>query len=398
MTKQIVCRGVLAVSLFGLIAACGGGGGDAVDNRPPPPPPVAAVQTGVFKDSNVAGISYASGDESGTTGTDGRYLCETGRPVTFSVGAVELGSTECTTLASPPALTGDGTLFDISSANMTRFLQMLDADENPDNGILITEGLQAVAGSWPDIDFAASDFDAEIVVPVADIMSVEERMASLPPESLALAHLEDTLSCAYSGVFIGQLAGDSNAAVTLAVSRNFYFTGPHIFWSGWDPEEGSRISIFPYDITVPPAFDSAPFDSSVQIDGRFDTPDSISGSWNLVSENASGTFSANRIGGDSAETRLTGEFFTTDGGGGVVVLDIDGSTITGEAFEATEGTLYSVTGTLTGDELEITATGGGETINGNATVRDRDANGLVEEIYGDLDVGGNFYGSGCKLN
>ncbi len=397
MTTEIIYRGVLAVSLFGLVAACGGGGGDdVVDNRPPPPPPVADVQTGVFKDSNVAGISYVSGDESGTTGVDGRYLCETGRPVTFSVGAVELGSTDCTTLASPPALVGDGTLFDVSSSNMTRFLQMLDADEDPDNGILITEGLQAVAGSWPDIDFAASDFDAEIVVPIADIMSVEERMAFLPPVSLAIAHLEDTLSCAYSGAFVGELAGDSTSALTMLVSRDVFLSGPYITWIGWDPEEFDLFSIFSYEISVPPQFDVD--NSVVRVTGGFDTPDSISGSWDISARGVTGTFSANRLGGDTAEVRLTGEFGTSDGGSGVLVLDLDGTSISGEAFEATEGTLYSVSGSLEGDNLDIQAVGGGETISGSGTVRERAADGTPTFFTGDLDIGGFFNGGGCRLN
>ena len=46
------------------LTACGGGGGDGggtIDNTPPPPPPLEAVQNGVFKDSNVSGLGFVSG-------------------------------------------------------------------------------------------------------------------------------------------------------------------------------------------------------------------------------------------------------------------------------------------------------------------------------------------------
>ncbi len=391
---------LLTLALAVSVAACSSGGDSSQPtNQPPPPPPIAAVQDGAFKDSNVLGLDFVSGAQSGTTDAGGRYRCETGNTVSFSIGAVELGSMACTTLASPPALIGDGSLDNVESLNMARLLLMLDGDVDPRNGIVISEMLQTMAESWPQIDFGAADFDAEVVIPIADIMSVEQRMAELPSASIARDHLQDTLSCAYSGAFIGQLSGSSTAAVTLQVGYEQFFSNvDDVYWTAWDAENGTRVTLVDYEVAVPPSFDTTPVDPSVQVTGGFDTPDSISGTWNIPGESASGTYVANRIGGNTAEIRVTGSFNTNDGGSGVLVLDIDGNTITGEAFEAFEGTLYTVTGTRNGDDIEVTAVGGGETIVGTGTLSRFDRNGVPRRVFGDLDIGGSFFGVACKLN
>ena len=212
-------------------------------------------------------------------------------------------------------------------------------------------------------------------------------------------HLQETLSCAYSGAFIGQLSGGSTAAVTVRVGfEQFLSNADDVEWIAWDPENGSRVTIVTYDVAVPPAFDSTPVDQSVQVTGRFDTPDSISGTWNLPGDGVSGNYTANRLGGDAAEIRVSGSFNTNDGGSGVLVLDIAGNTVTGEAFEAFDGTLYTVTGTRDGDSIEVTAVGGGETIVGTGTLSRPDRNGTPRRVSGELDVGGNFFGVACKLN
>ena len=398
-------RLLLPAALCLAISACGGGGGDSAPpptNQPPPAPPPAAVQDGAFKDSNVEGLAFVSGGQSGVTDAAGRYQCETGNTVTFTLGAVQLGTVDCSTLTSPPALIGDGTLDDPAAINMASFLLMLDSDEDSLNGISISQGIRDVADSWPAIDFTAADFSAELTVPLADIMSVEQRMAfdfSTTP-TIVRDHLEQTLSCAYSGTFIGQLSGDSTAAVTVRVGReNFVSNADDVSWFAVDPALGDRSTFVAYDVAVPPSFDSAPVDNVVQVTGSFDTPDSISGTWNLPRDSLSGTYVVNRIGGDTAETRINGSFVTDDGGTGVTILDITGSQITGQAFEATEGTLFDITGTVDGDAVSITARStDGEVIVGTGSVTRRDRFGLPNEVVGNLDVGGSFFGRGCRLN
>ena len=394
---------VTAVAVVSL-AACGGGGGDASGpptNQPPPVAAPAAVQDGAFKDANVQGLSFVSGQQSGVTDTAGRYQCETGEFVDFSLGNVTLGSVICSTLTSPPALIGSGAIDDPGAVNMASFLQMLDRDEDPTNGIVISPEIQAVADSWPAIEFTAADFSAELVVPFSDIMSIEQRtpfdLTTVP--TLVVAHVEETLSCAYSGAFIGQSAGDSSAAVTMQVGfENYLSNTDDVYWTIWELDRGYPSVFVGYDVQVPPNFDTTPVDPARSVTGRFDDADTISGTWGLPAENLAGTYTVNRIGGNTAETRMNGVFTTDDGGSGVLALDITGDTVTGEAFEATEGTLFTVTGSLDSDVVSIEAVGGGETITGEGSIRRRDRFGLPREVSGNLDVGGSFFARGCKLN
>lgn len=397
-TTAIIKLGV-ASGLVAVLAACGGGEEEATSNAPPPPPPPPAVQSGVFKDSNVSGLSFESGRESGITGTDGRFTCETGNTVTFSVGAVGLGSADCATLAAPPSLFAGGLFDDTGAVNMARFLLMLDGDEDPANGIGISDDLQTMADSWPQVDFTAVDFPAELTVPISDIMSVEQRAATPPDSATAFAHLDDTLSCAYSGAFVGTLSGTSSGAVVMAFARRLFgFSLDEFSWQAIDADgEFGLFTSGPYQLAARPSLDSRPFDQTTLIDAIFDTPDSLSGNWEFPPESASGTFTANRIGGDTAEFRMTGSFSSPDAAG-VLVLDIDGGTVTGEAFDVFGGVSFDLSGSVTGANIDIQAVGGGETTNATGMLT-FDSAGTPVRVVGDLlGDGGRFDAVGCRLN
>jgi hypothetical protein len=396
-------RSLLLCTIAASIAACGGDSPSAV--LPPPPPPLGDVQEGNFKGTNVSGLRFVSGAESGLTDPLGRYRCETGNTVTFFVGSVELGTMQCSTLASAPALAGSGALDDPAAMNLASFLLVLDGDENPDNGITISEDLQTMAASWPAIDFAAVDFGAELAVPLSDIMSVEQRMpfALWTTPDLVRQVVEESLSCAYSGAFIGGTAGEAIAPVALTVTRDTLIRdADSVVWTIWDVEDGiTRGTYGRLELAVRPRFDTTAVNDSIPVDGIYGSPDAIDGSWRLAgtAANLAGTYAANRIGGDpAAQTRMSGEFYTDDGGLGVLALDITGNAITGVAFEGFEGVVYTITGTLEGDDVTLTAVGGGETIRGTGEVWARDRFGLVKGLSGDIGIGGTFFANGCRLN
>lgn len=396
--RNVVCAGALIYT-----AGCGGGGGEETVALPPVPmpPPVSDVTEGVFKDSNVGGLSYVSGSQSGVTTADGRFTCETGESVTFSIGAVVLGTTECATLVSPASLIGDGTLDAPGVLNMASLMFMLDTDEDETNGLAISSELQTMAESWPQIDFTAADFLTELTVPLSDIASVEQRMPFNWTEvpTLLRDHLELTLGCAYSGVFVGQLAGDSDGAVVIRAHREVFYSNAYdLEWIAYDPDEGQRSTIARFDIQMSPTFETSIINDPTEITGRFETSDTIRGEWTLPRENARGTFVANRLGSDRAAQRFSTGFSTNDGGFGVMVLEVDGSEITGEAFEITERLSFDVTGTIDGDDIVLTATSGSETINATGVIRRRHFSANFSEVSGSLDVGGSFFGRGCQLN
>jgi hypothetical protein len=67
-------------------------------------PPEAEIKNGVFRDANVRGLTVAAGATTSVTDPRGRFTCKIGERLAFSVGAVRLGETECTTLVHPEML------------------------------------------------------------------------------------------------------------------------------------------------------------------------------------------------------------------------------------------------------------------------------------------------------
>lgn len=129
------------VSLLGLLAsACGGGSNDDDDE----------VGNGVFLDSPVSGISYRTASIAGVTDATGAFRFVPGENVTFAVGSVSLPPVAAAAVVTPADIAG---VADTQAAiegsqeatNILRFLQTLDEDGNPDNGIVIDPAAIEVA-------------------------------------------------------------------------------------------------------------------------------------------------------------------------------------------------------------------------------------------------------------
>jgi len=117
------------------------------------------VMSGIFLDAAVDGIAYVSGSQTGYTDENGTFKYESGKTVTFSVGNILLGQAKGKSIITPIDLVSGATeCTDPVVTNIIRFLQTLDADENPNNGILINDSVSANA-SDKSVDFAAPDFE-----------------------------------------------------------------------------------------------------------------------------------------------------------------------------------------------------------------------------------------------
>jgi len=387
-----------------VMAACSGGEDDSsggIDNTPLPPPPLPSVQTGVFKDLNVAGLAFVSGGESGITDNRGRFTCETGSDVAFSIGTANLGSTACTTLVTPNQLATDGPNFDLELANLARFLQMLDSDDEPDNGIVISEAVQQIAASWAPIDFLTSDLTTELSSVISDVASVDLRTPQLPSEQDALAHLNATLDCAYAGAYAGSIAGSSSGAAGMVIgwqAPSFGFLPRAFEWQGFDAV--NEVGVFggggPIEIRGLPIIDHTDPGVAGPISAQFVTADSIAGTWE------GGALNLRRIGpaDDGSRFRLVGkaENFAFDAQvQAYMSLNLDGEAIAGEAFEVLEGTVFTVVGELVGDNVVLTATSGGQTLLGSG-VMTRHPDGSPNEAQGTFDDGTSFSIVACRLN
>ena len=94
--------------------------------------------TGRFVDAPVAGLNYTgSTGIAGVTGSDGSFSYEAGSEISFSAGGVVFPRVSAAALLTPLDLAGAASADDSGAVAIARFIQSLDADGNPDNGIVI---------------------------------------------------------------------------------------------------------------------------------------------------------------------------------------------------------------------------------------------------------------------
>ena len=178
-----------AAALAGTIVVlgCGGGGGSdsnggaGSDGSGSSTPPLAETQpqrAGTFAGGPVSGLNY-SGSLSGArmTGDDGQYQYVAGETVSFSIGALPLGSAVGAEALSPIDLSaGQSSPGDSQVSNKLVLLQTLDADADLNNGIQITETIRAGVSKYAaSIDFKqpAASFRTSLSAMLAELENAQ---------------------------------------------------------------------------------------------------------------------------------------------------------------------------------------------------------------------------------
>ena len=166
----------------------GGSGGGSSSTTTPNTPTTAKV--GVLLDSVVAGVSFeTSSGLTGLTNSSGEFSYQTGDTVSFRLGDVELGSVAASPVLTPVELVGAVSTADRRVINLSRFLQSLDDDADPTNGLSVTKsGRSQLAGRSLNFNLPVSTF--EIAASVA-VQAASGR--SLVDASTAINHLHGTL-------------------------------------------------------------------------------------------------------------------------------------------------------------------------------------------------------------
>ncbi len=312
------------------------------------------IQQGFFRGGNVAGLEFTSAEQSGVTDSSGAYTCRTGSTVTFAVGSVSLGETECGSLAHAAAMTASGSPTDPAALNITRFLMLLDQDDDPGNGIFISESLRSLADSWTQIDFSASDFEGELSAVLADITSAESRIASVPDSAEAFVLLDAGLSCAYAGVYINLFPAGAISAPTSVALNIFKDPVTNVVVGDFLLLRQDPTSQVFLASTAEVMLGTLPGISNSAFFADFISPDRLTGSWLTAAAqqtiDRTGTFIIFRIGEVSGDYRFAGklekvgELSTDPSLQSRIALSLDGDAITGEAFDTFLGVRLGVTG------------------------------------------------------
>ncbi len=380
-----------AVLVSGLLTGCGGGSGGGA---------APVILKGVFKDSNVQGLSYISGGQKGVTDNKGAFKYEKNSQVAFSIGGVQLGSALGKPIISPLDLVSNGNLASDAVINRVRFLMMLDKDNKPSNGIEISQKVQQKAKDWSALDFAqtSSQFqaDQQVIDYTTDASVEDAKSHRLPSKEDAVAHLKTTLLCSYAGGFTGSYSGDKSGNIALMVDPA---TG-NLTGSSYD--SASQVSVdvnskSPIDYDKGLEFVSAE-DSGKEFSGKFSSTEALSGTWkDTNTPSIKGDFVAARLGGASdAVYRYTASYAGSDKG--LFVFDVDANNnVKVKVFSVSKNKVDDLTGKLTdnGKTLKAKQQNG---IDINAVVNPAD--NTILGVWTNLTAitTGTLTGGGCKLN
>ena len=295
MIKRKLFTSLLFLFVF-LLTACGGGGGGGGG-------PVTL--SGFFVDSAVGGLRYVtSSGINGVTDPAGGFNYASGDNVTFFLGDIQIGEPVLAAgLLTPVSLVPGATdETNTTVSNIARFLQSLDVDGNPDNGITIEADI-ATEAAGQSLDFTSGSFDTDattLVEYLRDQVYGAGDTGTLVDASTAEAHLVGSLLCERAGTFEGTwvqtvgvsdsygtwtfvVYGDGTLAGYAQNSLDLGTTG----LSGSVSSDGTSVAGNSTDGTT--------FSGSVNLDGT------ISGNWENTFYSVSGTYTGSRLPNTSSD-------------------------------------------------------------------------------------------------
>lgn len=213
---------------FIILTACSDGGSSSSSSN---------VQSGVFIDSAVEGVTFTTATQSGTTDSDGTFIYLPGEIVSFYIGDILIGSAQGQDQLTPlEFVPGAVDETDPQVTNILRFVQSLDSDNNPDNGITISS-MSATLAIGQSLDFSLTTAAFEIVAEALITVLTSGAVTTLVDASTAQAH------------FTGSQGGSPTVGI-LALS-------------------GTDTGLFGTTFTADPALTTA---SAISIVWRYDLP------------------------------------------------------------------------------------------------------------------------------
>ena len=184
MKKTITTSLVLSAILA--LAGCGGGS-DSITST------ADTVNTGTayYLDSAIEGVAYSCGSQSGVTDSEGKFVFEEGKECQFTLAGIPVK-----TISSDSLI--DGAKIVEDDLKVAKFLQSIDSDGDPTNGITIDDQvLEALTKALETVTDKAQVTEDETVMAnvVATVgAEVEDVSGELRSDDEVEAHLTQTLT------------------------------------------------------------------------------------------------------------------------------------------------------------------------------------------------------------
>ncbi|MGQ0599009.1 hypothetical protein [Aquabacterium sp.] len=186
-----------------ILSGCGGGGGGEQQQT------TSTTTTGKYIDSPVAGLTYETATQSGVTDAQGRFQYQPGEQVRFRLYGQEVSMAPAQSVMTAND-SGSTTLNIDKTINLLRFLQTIDTDNDPSNGIT----LPTVSNGFTlNINFDQDIFAFESDSAVTAFLSAHASGRSLVSVASAMSHFHSSLASASDDVIL-QLAGRTATSTT----------------------------------------------------------------------------------------------------------------------------------------------------------------------------------------
>ena len=199
-----------------------------------------ALLKGVLVDSPLEGVTYETTTQSDLTNALGEFQYQPGESVTFSVGDIILGTVPGSDLVTSVELTNSVNPTDQTAINLMVFLQSIDEDQNPLNGITISAAAQTAAiGQSLDFSLASGAFTSAVTTVVAAITEPDNVVVS---ETTALDNFYETyVTLGGSNTFVWAFPTYPPYPSTATFPVDFEDTGAPYFFSDFGGGEAAVI-------------------------------------------------------------------------------------------------------------------------------------------------------------
>lgn len=196
-------RTITAITTLAIASLVGCGGGSSS----------TSTKTGYFIDSAVEGLEYISGSTSGITGADGSFKYEEGKPVTFKIGNMVLGSLTVTNSRVFPVdlVSGATNERHQNVSLMAQILQSLDSDGVASNGITINETTRRSITQSIAIATADPSQTRTVISQLLASNTTGTVRTDLVDQAAAESHLESNLIKEYAGSWTGSFTGTGDS-------------------------------------------------------------------------------------------------------------------------------------------------------------------------------------------
>ncbi|RKX33865.1 MAG: hypothetical protein DRP71_09070 [Verrucomicrobia bacterium] len=191
---------------------------------------MAHPRTGHFIDSPVAGLNVDTPTYSDKTDINARFDYFPGEEIEIAIGSVVLGSTVADHKISPLDIFPMADTEDTRVINMARLIQSLDADGDPQGGIVITDGtvtaFESAMGSMglTSIDFSDDAQVENIIQGTIDNAALLDPPVLLVSQSAedAKGHLDETLNNAMFRKNISKTPVEASTKAKMNISSTWF--------------------------------------------------------------------------------------------------------------------------------------------------------------------------------